>query len=335
MRTLAWMAGLALLAGCATVESPHTLLQQMNTKAPRYETEECRLARQDALAYDENVGGRVGAGIAIGLLLGPVGLPLAVAGDAAQAEKRKAAVAQLRDACEGELPGGPSAAAMLRLREDMARLDAERSQGGLAEAEYRSRREALVSRYLDANTAERPASLFEGAELVVRDREPVSGAVLHETRLVVSAVQPEAVVFNGGELSVWRRTAVWRDGRWPGVTLSGFEAGRLRPADRLKARFRPASAEDETVQVELHVEREEPVAAGNDSVMLLRVRVSGYASQLGPYQTPQAWRGARMDGLVWIDRTSGLVVRAAVDCPYPTYAWKRDLVRIAMPAARP
>lgn len=183
--------------------------------------------------------------------------------------------------------------------------------------------------------ADRPATLPVGTVLVTRDREPLTGTVLHEARWVVSAVRPESVAFNDGDMSLWRGTAAPREGRWPGAMLSGFDAGRLQAGERLQVQFRPAGAEDAAVPVELRVERDEPVAVGHDGLMLLRARLSGHASLLGPDQVPQASRGARIDGRVWIERTSGLVVRAVVDCLDPAYAWKRELVRATLPAARP
>jgi hypothetical protein len=330
-RLLCVTAGAVILSGCATYESPHTVLQSMDAKAPRYETDECRQARQEAMAFDENVGGRVGVGLALGLFLGPLALPLAAAGDVAHGEKRKAAVALLKDACDGDLAAGPSGPALLRLQQDLARLETERAQGRLPEAEYRAQREALVAQHLDKQVAGAGRALVVGTELVLRDREPLSGTTLHETRLLVTDVGPEAVVFNGGDLSLWRRTAKVRGGRMPGAALSGFEVGALKQGDSLKATFQPANHGDEAVPVEVHIEGEEAMAVTNGSIPTLRARLKGFASFEAPYGSPQAWRGAPIAGQVWIDRTSGLVLKAAVDCSYPTYALKRDLMRATLP----
>jgi hypothetical protein len=51
------------------------------------------------MAYDDNVTGRVGLGLGLGILLGPFGIPLAIAADANQAEKREAVMAELKKHC--------------------------------------------------------------------------------------------------------------------------------------------------------------------------------------------------------------------------------------------
>jgi len=86
------------LTGCATVQ-PQQAVGQLNPQSPKYESVECRNARQTAMAYDDNVTGRVGLGLGLGILLGPFGIPLAIAADANQAEKREAVMAELKKHC--------------------------------------------------------------------------------------------------------------------------------------------------------------------------------------------------------------------------------------------
>lgn len=87
------------LGGCATVHQPHELVTNMRPEHPKYATEECRQARAMALSYDDNTAGRAGLGLGLGLLLGPFGLPIAIAVDSNQAGKRQAVVAELARAC--------------------------------------------------------------------------------------------------------------------------------------------------------------------------------------------------------------------------------------------
>lgn len=97
MRVIAIVA-LALLTGCAT-QRPHEMVQQMDKDSPKYQTSECAAARKLALEYDENVPSRMGIGLGLGLLLGPFGLPFAIAADASQGEKRKAVVSEVEKNC--------------------------------------------------------------------------------------------------------------------------------------------------------------------------------------------------------------------------------------------
>lgn len=97
MRAIAIVV-LALLTGCAT-QRPHEMVQKMDKESPKYQTAECAAARKLALEYDENLPSRMGLGLGLGLLLGPFGLPFAIAADAGQAEKRKAVASEVERAC--------------------------------------------------------------------------------------------------------------------------------------------------------------------------------------------------------------------------------------------
>lgn len=96
------LAVAAILAGCAA--QPQQTVVNLDTASAKYSSDECRMARQTALAYDDNVGGRVGAGLALGLLLGPFGVPLAMAMDSSQNTKREAINTELVKHCGGSLP---------------------------------------------------------------------------------------------------------------------------------------------------------------------------------------------------------------------------------------
>lgn len=102
IRVVALLAA-ATLAGCATVQ-PQQTVATLDAAHPKYATEECRMARMVALNYDDNQGGRMGAGLALGLFLGPFGLPFAAALDANQAEKRNAVNGELVRHCGAVMP---------------------------------------------------------------------------------------------------------------------------------------------------------------------------------------------------------------------------------------
>lgn len=56
---------------------------------PKWDTQECKDIRLAAVSYNDKVGSRVAIGLASGLLLGPFGIPIAIAADANQDEVRK------------------------------------------------------------------------------------------------------------------------------------------------------------------------------------------------------------------------------------------------------
>jgi hypothetical protein len=98
MRVIAIVALALLATGCAT-QRPHEMVQQMSKDSPKYATPECAAARKLAIEYDENVPSRMGLGLGLGLLLGPFGLPFAIAADVSQADKRKAVAAEVEKNC--------------------------------------------------------------------------------------------------------------------------------------------------------------------------------------------------------------------------------------------
>lgn len=137
-----------LLAGCAAVQ-PQQAVGQLDQRGEKYDTQECRAARQIALGYDDNVGSRVGVGLALGLFLGPFGIPLAMAVDSSQAQKREAVIGELKKHCEGPLPVGYKEAAATRgptsdLQMKVQILDDLRAKGLLSDQEYTARKVKLT-----------------------------------------------------------------------------------------------------------------------------------------------------------------------------------------------
>jgi hypothetical protein len=108
-------AGLAL-AGCAAANPQETSLK-LNMQDPLYDTADCRAARQTALLYDDKVPQRAAEGVAIGLLLGPFGLPIAAGIDANQDKQRKLLNWELTRSC---VTGGAQIVAAEQAKEQAA-----------------------------------------------------------------------------------------------------------------------------------------------------------------------------------------------------------------------
>jgi len=143
MRLVIASLSIALLAGCAATVTPQQAVNQLDQKAEKYDTQECRSARQIALTYDDNVGGRMALGLGLGLFLGPFGLPFAFMADASQADKRNAVLAELKKHCEGTVTvaKGPSKSD-LQVKSEM--LDDLKAKGLLTEAEYVEKKKKLL-----------------------------------------------------------------------------------------------------------------------------------------------------------------------------------------------
>lgn len=134
---------LALITGCAATVTPQQAVNQLDQRAEKYETQECRNSRQIALSYDDNVTGRMGLGMGLGLLLGPFGIPLAVMADSSQADKRGAVLAELKKHCEGTLTANRGQAKSdLQIKIEL--LEDLKAKGLLSEAEYVEKRKGFI-----------------------------------------------------------------------------------------------------------------------------------------------------------------------------------------------
>ena len=103
MRTALALLAVVGLTGCATTQ-PIDVALRLDRTDPRFETQACLDARNAALAYNDNVAGRLGVGLAAGVLLGPFGIPFAAAADASQSHRRDALNEEIRRRCT-TLPG--------------------------------------------------------------------------------------------------------------------------------------------------------------------------------------------------------------------------------------
>ncbi len=96
---VAGIVGVGLLAGCT--EQPNQISNNYMDD-PKYNSEECGDIRLRALEYNDRVAARAGTGLALGLFLGPFGIPLAIAGDKAQDNERKAWAREIHSACSSD-----------------------------------------------------------------------------------------------------------------------------------------------------------------------------------------------------------------------------------------
>src|SRR5206468_667809 len=113
---------------------------------PNYASPECVEARRVAMSYDDNIAGRAAVGLALGLFLGPFGIPLAAAGDAAQNGKREQINGEVQRHCAGivraqslTVPSSPTLTGRLQELQEL------RMKGMLSEDEYQEQRRRILS----------------------------------------------------------------------------------------------------------------------------------------------------------------------------------------------
>ena len=88
------------VAGCST--TPQNYSANLSMTDPKWETQECKDIRLAAVSYNDKVGSRVAIGLASGLLLGPFGIPIAIAADASQDDVRKSFNREIHLRCSSQ-----------------------------------------------------------------------------------------------------------------------------------------------------------------------------------------------------------------------------------------
>jgi hypothetical protein len=88
MRIVAVCALCIGVAACASA-TPQKTVAMLSMSDPKFNSPECADIRARAVGYDDKVAERAMTGMALGLILGPFGLPMAAATDKAQDDQRK------------------------------------------------------------------------------------------------------------------------------------------------------------------------------------------------------------------------------------------------------
>ena len=91
---------LLVLAGCTA--TPDRYAASLPQDDPKYNSQECKDIRLQALNFDNKVGSRVAIGLASGLLLGPFGLPIAAMSDAEREDARKMFAREIHIRCSSK-----------------------------------------------------------------------------------------------------------------------------------------------------------------------------------------------------------------------------------------
>ncbi len=86
-----------IVCGCAS--NPKETALTLKSNDPKYASDDCRFIRNKVLDYDDKVGQRAIQGLALGLFLGPFGVPIAAGIDADQNKERELLNAEMKHRC--------------------------------------------------------------------------------------------------------------------------------------------------------------------------------------------------------------------------------------------
>jgi hypothetical protein len=89
-----------IIGGCAP--KPQLYAETLASTDPKYNSAECREIRLRALGYDDKTTERAVTGLALGLFLGPFGLPIAAAVDANQNQERRMFAREVHLRCSSQ-----------------------------------------------------------------------------------------------------------------------------------------------------------------------------------------------------------------------------------------
>lgn len=88
---------LLTLSGCAA--NPKEVALALRDDDPKFKSDDCTFIRNKVLDYDDKVGERAVTGLALGLFLGPFGIPIAASMDASQNKERELLAAEMKRRC--------------------------------------------------------------------------------------------------------------------------------------------------------------------------------------------------------------------------------------------
>lgn len=95
-----FVVGVVFISSCAP--KPQIYAESLALTDPKYNSPDCKEIRLKALGYDDKVGQRAAIGLASGLLLGPFGIPIAVAVDSSQNEERRVFAREVHLRCSSQ-----------------------------------------------------------------------------------------------------------------------------------------------------------------------------------------------------------------------------------------
>lgn len=112
------------LGGCAAAP-PQKTVSTLSMSDPKFNSPECSDIRARAVGYDDKVAERAMTGMALGLFLGPLGIPMAAAADKSQDDQRRGFNREITLRC---VTGGETIVAKqdAEREADLARVEAAR-----------------------------------------------------------------------------------------------------------------------------------------------------------------------------------------------------------------
>jgi hypothetical protein len=174
------------------------------------------------------------------------------------------------------------------------------------------------------------ASFQPGTTLIVRENDAMSSAVLGETVLVVFEQSASNWAFNQGTI-VARSDGTPVKGQMHDALIYGIGPAELsRGVGTVEGKFRGLGGAD-TVPVTLTMQGKQQRVVAGQPFDAVRVRVEGYAMRSASANGSGSTSGASIEGEMWVDARTGLVLSTTVKSRHPAYNIQREVVRIDRP----
>jgi hypothetical protein len=176
-----------------------------------------------------------------------------------------------------------------------------------------------------AAAAAGPVSSRPGVRMTFLDKDPVSGAPIGETTLVLVGTTSTQRTYNDGAL-ITSLDGTPVKGNAHSIMIYGIGLRELQRGGSWSGMYRANSIPDDVPVTFTVIGKQAKVISGH-RFEATRIRLDGYATRALSGSGSTA--GAPISGEALVDNATGLVLELDVTCRHPSYPIRRELVRVS------